>query len=92
MDPGETPEKAAIRELEEESGVSPGEVFYLETNSDGDRFHHVFYTLEHTGDVTLPDGECEDYCWVNREEAMIFPLIPPLAKSIHRIFDLIDSL
>lgn len=92
MDPGETPEQTAIRELIEEAGVTPGEVFFFEVNGDGDKSHHVFYTTGHSGEVTLPDGECDDYCWVTREEAMIFPLIPQLSKSIHRIFDLIESL
>ena len=92
MDTDETPEQTAVRELAEEAGIAPGEVFFFEVNGDGDKLHHVYYTTSHSGEVTLPDGECDDYCWVTREESMIFPLIPPLSKSIHRIFDLIESL
>ncbi len=91
LDPGESLEECAVRELLEEAGVQPGDLHHFESQREGDRTHHVFYTLSHFGDVTLPDGECDDFCWVNRDEARIFPLIPQLSRNIHRLFDLAEG-
>lgn len=91
MDPGETPAQAAIRELEEEAGVSPGDVSHFSSHYGEGKNHHVFYTLSHTGDVTLPDGECTDFCWVTRDEARLFPLIPQLSRNIHNMFNFVES-
>lgn len=92
MDPGETPRQAAIRELLEEAGISPSRISHFDTYSGEGRNHHIFCALSHTGEVTLPDGECSDYCWVTRDEARLFPLIPQLSRNIHKMFDFVESL
>ena len=91
MDPGETPVESAVRELREEAGILPGEVIKFEVQKVPGKTHHIFYTLSHSGDITLPDGECDDFCWVTRDEARLFPLIPQLQNNMHRIFDLVET-
>jgi len=92
MDPGETPRQAAVRELAEEAGISPGSVSLFDSYFGEGKHHHIFYTLSHSGDITLPDGECSDFCWVTRDEARLFPLIPQLSRNIHKMFDFVESL
>jgi len=92
MEPGETPKQAAIREVLEEAGISPSSISFFDSYKGEGKNHHVFFSLSHTGEVTLPDGECTDFCWVNRDEARLFPLIPQLSRNIHKMFDFVESL
>lgn len=73
IDPGETPEAAAHREVLEETGWRPGElrrlVRYQPTNGLSDQVFHLFVAdgATHVGDPTDP-GEAERVEWVPLEE------------------------
>ncbi len=82
VDPGETPEVAAIREVKEEGGVETELVRLIETieywyqrvqYGKRIRYHKFvhFYLLEYrSGDVSNHDHEIEEARWVNFEQAL----------------------
>jgi 8-oxo-dGTP pyrophosphatase MutT (NUDIX family) len=82
VDPGETPEITALREVREEAGVETARLALIETieywyrsvkNGKPVRFHKFvhFYLLEYrNGDVSEHDHEVEEARWVNFDEAL----------------------
>jgi 8-oxo-dGTP pyrophosphatase MutT (NUDIX family) len=82
IDPGETPEQAALREVREEAGVvcslvEPLEVieYWFFGNYDGTRkryhkFVHFFLMNYESGDVADHDHEVEEARWVSLDEAV----------------------
>jgi 8-oxo-dGTP pyrophosphatase MutT (NUDIX family) len=82
VDPGESPEVTAVREVREEAGVETERIALIETieywyrsvkNEKPVRFHKFvhFYLLEYRGgDVTDHDHEVEEARWVSLEEAL----------------------
>ncbi len=82
VDPGETPEVAAVREVKEEGGVETELVRLIETIEywyqrvqfgKRIRYHKFvhFYLLEYrSGDVSNHDHEIEEARWVNFEQAI----------------------
>ena len=82
VDPGETPEEAAVREVNEEGGVETERLGLIETieywyrsmkNGKPVRFHKFvhFYLLEYRGgDVANHDHEVEEARWVSFEVAL----------------------
>jgi 8-oxo-dGTP pyrophosphatase MutT (NUDIX family) len=81
VDPGETPQMAALREVREEAGIETNLLTLIETieywyrsMKDGEpvRYHKFvhFYLLEYrTGEVSDHDHEIEEARWVSFEEA-----------------------
>ncbi|MCX6744376.1 MAG: 8-oxo-dGTP diphosphatase [Candidatus Parcubacteria bacterium] len=62
--PGETPEQAAMREVEEETGYKPANLtnlgyieFIWETKTENNQICHIFLTKEFTGEMRESD-EC----------------------------------
>jgi len=82
VDPGESPEVTAIREVREEAGVETERLGLIETIEywyrsvrDGEpvRYHKFvhFYLLQYlSGDVAEHDHEIEEARWVSFEEAI----------------------
>lgn len=82
VDPGESPEVTAVREVKEEGGVETERLGLIETieywyrsvkNGKPIRFHKFvhFYLLEYRGgDVSNHDHEVEEARWVSFEEAV----------------------
>ena len=82
VDPGETPQVTAVREVREEAGVETDMIKLIETieywyrsvkNGKPVRFHKFvhFYLLEYKGgDVSNHDHEVEEARWVSFEEAI----------------------
>lgn len=82
VDPGESPEMTAVREVKEEGGVETERLALIETieywyrsvkNGKPVRFHKFvhFYLLEYKGgDVLNHDHEVEESRWVSFEEAV----------------------
>lgn len=82
IDPGETPEQAALREVREEAGVDctiiePLEIieYWFFGNYDGVRkryhkFVHFFLMNYESGDVADHDHEVDEARWVSFDEAM----------------------
>lgn len=82
IDPGETIEQAAVREVREESGVvadliSPIETieywFIADRNGQRRRYHkfvHFFLMKYKSGDITDHDDEVDEVRWVNVETAL----------------------
>ncbi|MBN9739822.1 NUDIX domain-containing protein [Amycolatopsis sp. A1MSW2902] len=84
IEPGETPEAAAVREGVEETGLEFGEIEYLREWShawdDGRVFHvKTFVGWEPAGDVRLSD-EHSAFAWVTPEE-MLAEQYPEQMKS-----------
>ena len=83
VEPGESPEAAAIREVREEAGIETSvvapletvEYWYVGTQHGGERvryhkFVHFFLLAYERGDVRDHDAEVEDARWVPTEEAI----------------------
>lgn len=82
VDPGESPEVTAVREVKEEGGIETERLGLVETieywyrsmkNGQPVRFHKFvhFYLLEYrSGDVSNHDHEVEESRWVSFEEAV----------------------
>lgn len=82
VDPGESPEVTAVREVKEEAGVETERLALIETieywyqsvkYGKPVRFHKFvhFYLLEYrSGDVSGHDHEIEEARWVSFEEAL----------------------
>ena len=82
VDPGESPQVAAVREVREEAGVETELIRLIETieycyrsvkNGKPVRYHKFvhFYLMEYkTGDVSGHDHEVEEARWVSFEEAL----------------------
>jgi 8-oxo-dGTP pyrophosphatase MutT (NUDIX family) len=82
VDPGESPEVTAVREVKEEGGVETERLSLIETieywyrslkNGKPVRFHKFvhFYLLEYRrGDVSNHDHEVEEARWVSFDEAV----------------------
>ncbi|HMB21655.1 MAG: NUDIX hydrolase [Chloroflexota bacterium] len=82
VDPGESPEETALREVREEAGVETDRLALIETieywyrsvrNGKPVRYHKFvhFYLLQYrAGDVSDHDHEVEEARWVNFDEAL----------------------
>ena len=82
VDPGESPEVTAVREVREEAGVETERLALIETieywyrslrNGQPVRYHKFvhFYLLEYrSGDVADHDHEVEEARWVSFDEAL----------------------
>jgi 8-oxo-dGTP pyrophosphatase MutT (NUDIX family) len=82
VDPGESPQVAAVREVREEAGVETELIRLIETieywyrsvkNGKPVRYHKFvhFYLMEYkNGDVSDHDHEVEEARWVSFEEAL----------------------
>jgi 8-oxo-dGTP pyrophosphatase MutT (NUDIX family) len=82
VDPGESPEVTAVREVKEEAGVETNRLALIETieywyrsvvNRRPVRYHKFvhFYLLEYrNGDVSEHDHEVEEARWVGFDEAL----------------------
>ena len=82
VDPGESPEVTAVREVREEAGVETERLGLIETieywyrsvrNGQPVRYHKFvhFYLLEYrSGDVADHDHEVDEARWVSFEEAL----------------------
>ena len=82
VDPGESPEVTAVREVREEAGVETKRLGLIETieywyrsvrNGQPVRYHKFvhFYLMEYrSGDVSDHDHEVEEARWVSFEEAL----------------------
>jgi 8-oxo-dGTP pyrophosphatase MutT (NUDIX family) len=82
VDPGESPEVTAVREVKEEAGIETERLGLIETieywyrsikYGKPVRYHKFvhFYLLEyHSGDVSEHDHEIEESRWVSFEEAL----------------------
>jgi 8-oxo-dGTP pyrophosphatase MutT (NUDIX family) len=82
VDPGESPEITAVREVREEAGVETDRLDLIETveywyrsfrNGKPVRFHKYvhFYLLQYrSGDVSNHDHEVEEARWVSFDEAV----------------------
>jgi 8-oxo-dGTP pyrophosphatase MutT (NUDIX family) len=81
VDPGESPEVTAVREVREEAGIESERIALIETieywyrsvrNGQPVRYHKYvhFYLLEYrSGDVSNHDHEVEEARWVSFDEA-----------------------
>jgi len=79
IEPGEEPEQAALREIEEETGVrgivesAIGSTTYWYTNVEGERVHKVvdYFLVEATASELHPAAsEIEEALWVALERVM----------------------
>ncbi|MCG6575748.1 NUDIX domain-containing protein [Pseudomonas sp. AF32] len=60
---GETHAGAAVRELEEETGLGAENVLYLMRINDGDTEHHVFEISVSDSSAARPQNEISDCFW-----------------------------
>jgi len=67
IEPGETPAQAALRELEEETGLVAENLIYLARFEKDDTMHFVFITLLQSGKSPCPQNEITACKWNSRK-------------------------
>jgi len=104
VDPGESPQVTAVREVREEAGVETDLIKLIETieywyrsTKDGKpvRFHKFvhFYLLEYkSGDVSNHDHEVEESRWVNFDEAMEMLEFKSEREVVEKAREMIESM
>lgn len=77
VEPNETIETAAVRELEEEAGIKVSEdsISYFQAISLEKMVIHYFITNEYSGDVSI-NWESSDYMWVPLDKINKLKFIP----------------
>jgi 8-oxo-dGTP pyrophosphatase MutT (NUDIX family) len=92
IEPGETPEEAARRELAEEAGVA-GELIgpcgSLEFVSKGQPVHVDYYLFRYSG--TTGPGEGRDPRWCSRDEAMKLIVFPDARNLLNRALTMVEE-
>src|SRR5687768_3698675 len=104
VDPGESPEITAVREVREEAGIETDlpslietiEYWYRSTKYGKPvRFHKFvhFYLLSYrSGDVTDHDHEVEEARWVSFEEAMEMLAFKSERKVVEKAKEMIEKM
>jgi len=103
VDPGESPEVTAVREVKEEGGVETERLSLIETieywyrstkNGKPVRFHKFvhFYLLEYrSGDVANHDHEVEEARWVSFDEALEMLEFKSEREVVEKALDMIKA-
>ena len=104
VDPGESPEVTAVREVREEAGVETERLGLIETieywyrsvrNGQPVRYHKFvhFYLMEYrSGDVANHDHEVEEARWVSFEEALELLEFKSEREVVEKARDMIEKL
>jgi NAD+ diphosphatase len=90
VEPGESLEDAVLREVEEETGVSVGDVQYVSSQPwpFPSSLMLGFRAVAHTEAITLRDGELEHAAWFTRADiAAGRPALPPAGSISARLID-----
>lgn len=93
VEPGETPQEAAVRECIEEAGLRCDigkEVSHFENMDTGGRdinFHTITFRLHPVSEVieVTISHEHQDYLWVTKDEASDLPLVWHVEKTLSRL-------
>lgn len=89
--PGETPKQAAAREMQEEFGITPEELFFIgrgpEEEAEEGNAPHIFLCTSFEGEPECADMELTDPRFLSMEELGQADLFPPFADSL----DLLQS-
>lgn len=80
IDPGEQPGPAAVRECEEEAGITPGNVKFFKKYKDREFTLYVF-TGESAQEPKL-NYESDRYAWVTGEEIQKYRFVPYVAEAV----------
>lgn len=100
IEAGESPEDAAIRETQEEFGITPKDLMQIAFLSDLKPPYcpsHVFLCTDFDGSIQCADGEMSSPGFITAEKvAELFAqnperLFPPFAKSITALLDVLSS-
>ena len=104
VDPGESPQVTAVREVREEAGIETDLIKLIETieywyrsTKDGKpvRFHKFvhFYLLQYkSGDVSDHDHEVEESRWVRFDEAIEMLEFKSEREVVEKAREMIDSM
>lgn len=90
---GETPEQAAIRETEEEFGITPTDLMYIGkggTDAYGVK-PYVFLCTEYNGRIRCKDGEMADPKWITTRGLKKKDLFDPFASGINLVISTLSG-
>ena len=82
---GEYPRQAAVREAQEETGLTPVEPWSLETYEGSGWTLEVFVAMRHRGELKLDSGS-DGYAWISREQLDHFRFVPFVKRALQRAF------
>lgn len=100
IEAGESPEDAAIRETQEEFGITPKDLMPVAFLSDLKPPYcpsHVFLCTDFDGSIRCADGEMTSPGFITAEKVAVLStqnperLFPPFAQSITALFDVLSS-
>ena len=84
VEPGETPEQAAAREVQEETGLEVEVGMLLTTVHIGDYVVHDFAAVV-VGGALRPGDDADDVRWCTADDAALLPLTPGLLDELRRV-------
>lgn len=93
----ETPEQAAVREMQEEFGITPKELIPIgrgPIENDTGLSPHIFLCTEYEGEVKCEDGEVSEPQFITLEEIVngIKTLFVPFADSLELLCSSLDNM
>jgi len=87
IDPGESPKAAAKRELEEEIGIAPRNIRFLDKVYDHkEDFTLWTYVAEgYRGRLLLDKSENTEYAWVGPEDISSYRFVPQVERLLQKV-------
>ena len=94
MEDGEQPEQAAVREAQEEFGITPHNLYHIGVYKGSLPLYlpsNVYLTTSYTGNVAADDEEMTEAQWLPLSDLRKEKLFPPFAAGIDLLMKVISG-